>query len=455
MTHDLVIVGGGLAGLSAATRATDFGLKPLILERGSDERYPCNSRFAGGVLHLTMVDMRASPKELLDTMLAATAEKEASEFKKMFANEAARSFEWLRSKGAKFVRAIPYRTLLAMAPPRPRIPGLAWYGRGPDLTLRKLTKHVLDAGGEIRRGVRAQDLIVEDGAVVGVRARTAAGTEEFRGGAVVIADGGFQTDLDRVRKYISPAPEKLFQRGAATGAGDGIRMAEAVGAQLYGVDKFYGHLLGRECFHNDKLWPYPILDPLAAAGMVVDANGKRFMDEGLGGVYMTNMVAALPDPLSTTVVFDETIWREVGGSNANAPQTNPWFVREGGTVIEAPDLKTLAAKIGVPADALEATVKTYNEAVMAGRTSDLNPPRTASVKLKPWPIKDAPFRAIQAAAGITYTTGGIMIDVDAQVVGESGKPIPGLFAAGAATGGSEGGPRAAYTGGLSKALITG
>ena len=65
--------------------------------------------------------------------------------------------------------------------------------------------------------MRAQDLIVEDGAVVGVRGRTANGTEEFRGSAVVIADGGFQTDLDRVRKYISPAPEKLFQRGAATG----------------------------------------------------------------------------------------------------------------------------------------------------------------------------------------------------------------------------------------------
>ena len=69
---------GGLAGLSAATRAADFGLKPVILERGSEERYPCNSRFAGGVLHLTMVDMRAPPEQLLSTMLAATGELDST-----------------------------------------------------------------------------------------------------------------------------------------------------------------------------------------------------------------------------------------------------------------------------------------------------------------------------------------------------------------------------------------
>ncbi|MDD9916227.1 MAG: FAD-binding protein, partial [Rhodospirillaceae bacterium] len=243
-----------------------------------------------------------------------------------------------------------------------------------------------------------------------------------------------------------------LQRGAATGHGDGMTMAEAAGAKLVGMDRFYGHLLGRDAFEIEKLWPYPIVDPIAAHSIVVDEAGQRFLDEGMGGVYMANEVAKLDDPLTATVVFDDAVWNGLAADNRYPPCMNPVFVNAGGTVLEAPDLATLAQKAGVSADGLSATVAAYNSAIESGAAQ--TPARTVS-KFTPQPIATPPFRAIPICAGITYTMGGIAIDRDSRVQAQAGGAIPGLFAAGSASGGMEGGPTAAYLGGLTKAVITG
>jgi fumarate reductase flavoprotein subunit len=231
-------------------------------------------------------------------------------------------------------------------------------------------------------------------------------------------------------------------------------MAAALGARLYGMDRFYGHLLGREVFGNERLWPYPILDHLASAGVLVDAAGNRFCDEGTGGVYMANEAAKLDDPRGITVVFDEATWTTVGADNRFPPTPNDSFTRAGGTVHAADTLDALAEKVGLPPEALAATAEAHNAAVENESYGALVPPRTDARKTAK-PIATAPFRAVQACAGITYTMGGIEIDAHARALDRDGTPIPGLYAAGSATGGAEGGPRAGYIGGLSKAIITG
>ena len=105
-------------------------------------------------------------------------------------------------------------------------------------------------------------------------------------------------------------------------------------------------------------------------------------------------------------------------------------------------------------DGLEATVAAYNAACRSGDFAALSPARSTD-KAKPMPIAKAPFVAIPACAGITYTMGGIRIDADARVLNEAGVPIPGLYAAGSTTGGIEGGPAIGYTGGLSTAAVFG
>ncbi len=130
----------------------------------------------------------------------------------------------------------------------------------------------------------------------------------------MLADGGFQADTDLLKAHITSSPDKLKQRGAATGTGDGLAMAEAVGAALTPLTGFYGHLLCRDAMHSDKVWPYPELDGIAVSAIVVDAGGRRILDEGMGGVWLANQIAALPDPLCASIVFDSAIWDGPGRS---------------------------------------------------------------------------------------------------------------------------------------------
>lgn len=453
MSGDIVIIGGGLAGLTTANRTAELGLNPILLEQGGDPQYFCNSRFAGGILHVAFKDLTAAPEDIAAAVVAQTGDGEATENGRVMAEECGRALAWLRGEGARFIKGGSLEFMRwILAPPRPRGAGLDWKGRGPDVLLRKLTANLSERGKTVRLNARARELIVENGSVTGVVAESGGTSERIAASAVVISDGGFQANMDLMRRFVSPAPERLLQRGAATGRGDGLLMAEEVGAKLVGMDRFYGHLLGREAFEIEKLWPYPIIDPIAAHSIVVNEAGQRFLDEGMGGVYMANEVAKLGDPLSATVVFDNAVWNGLAADNRYPPCMNPVFVNAGGTVLEAGDLAGLAAQAGLSSDGLAATVAAHNAAIDESGTWS---PARSTNKYTPQPIATPPFRAIPICAGITYTMGGIGIDRDSRAQRTDGGAIPGLFAAGSASGGMEGGPAAAYLGGLTKAVITG
>ena len=341
-----------------------------------------------------------------------------------------------------------------LSPPKLAQFGLHWKGRAGDVFLRTMAERMAEHGCVLMQGTSARELVMRDGKCAGVVVERDGHRETLEAKAVILADGGFQANLDMVGRTISPAPEKVFQRNARTGRGDGIRMAEAVGAKLVDLDCFYGHVLHREVFQNDNLWPYPPIDVLAVAGVTVGADGRRFVDEGLGGIYITNAIARLPDPLSATVVFDDVIWRGPGTGWTLAP--NPKFAAAGGSLIEANDIATLAAKANFPAARLAATIAEHNAAIDNGSlAARLSPPRTSTPQVQAFPIKVPPFRAIPVCAGITYTMGGIAIDGHGRALRTDGGVIEGLFAAGGSCGGLEGGPFIGYTGGLSKAATFG
>jgi fumarate reductase flavoprotein subunit len=237
-------------------------------------------------------------------------------------------------------------------------------------------------------------------------------------------------------------------------------MAEEAGARLTDATSFYGHLLARDSLTNPGLWPYPTMDTLAGGAILIDRSGCRFIDEGLGGIAHSNAIARLDDPLAMTAIFDHAVWETTGRAELVPP--NPQLVAAGGTLISAPDVATLAQKIGVPAQALQQTIETYNKAVSADQGERLEPPRTsgrmfgesrnAGKRVSVAPVTAAPYYAVPLAVGISYTMGGIEIDAQARVIGRNGEPIPGLLAAGSCTGGVEGGPLGGYIGGYLKAV---
>jgi fumarate reductase flavoprotein subunit len=449
---EVAVIGGGIAGLVTALRLAELGVSTIVLEKSAEERYPCNTRIAGGAFHVAHRDTDDDPaviREAISNRVRGTAHPELVE---AMASDAKSSTAWLAGKGVRFMRVgnAVYRRH-TLAPPIAVTGRNYWEGRGGDVLLRTLGGEYRKAGGQFLRGTRARRLLMEDGRCVGLHAEQAGGSVQVKAASIVICDGGFHSNPDLVRKYISPAPEKIKQRNAQAGHGDGLLMAQEAGAQLVGMDRIYGHVLAQDAMHNDDLWPFPIMDFLCTGGIVVDTTGRRFTDEGRGGVAVTNAIARMQDPLSAVVIFDQPIWEGPGREYLQA--ANPLLLTYGGTMVSAPDLNGLARQLGLPSDALERTVAEYNQAIASGQAAALQPTRS-DVTHKPHPIQGSPFHAVRLAAGLTYTMGGIAINGCAQVLRENEQPIPGLYAAGCATGGLEGGEHIAYIGGLTKSTVT-
>jgi fumarate reductase flavoprotein subunit len=268
---------------------------------------------------------------------------------------------------------------------------------------------------------------------------------------VVIADGGFQNDPTLLRAHITPCPDAVLARNAGASRGDGLRMAEAAGARMSDLRGFYGHIQHREALTNSRLWPYPWLDDIVSAAVLVDGDGNRFVDEGRGGIFCANAVARLRDPRGAWVIFDETVWNTAGKARFLPP--NPHLEQAGGRITRANSVPALAQATGLPGESLRATLDHYNAAVLAGAPNTLTPPRSAGARGVA--ALAGPLLAAPVVAGVTSTMGGIAIDEWGQAMHADGEPFGGLFAVGGSSGGLEGGESVGYVGGLAKAAVTG
>ncbi len=449
---DVIVVGGGMAGSVAAVRAGELGLSACVLERGIDAHYPCNTRWSGGVLHIAYKDILSGKNQLLSAMDAASNGMTDQAQAHTIASHARRFIDWLRSHDTTFVQTDVEWQQLILEPMRNIRGGLDWKDRGPDRLLTRLSEAIARWNGQLTLGTRARSLIMEGGRCIGVRADVDGGTRTYLGRSVILADGGFQANLELLGQHVAPKPAGIKQRGAATSFGDGLAMAEAVGAKISALDKFYGHLLSRDAMINDNVWPYPEVDVLASSGILVDRCGQRFTDEGRGGIAMANEVAKSDDPLGATIIFDSAIWNGPGRS-ARIP-ANPAMTDAGGTLLAAGSIEELAKLADLPATELAECVECHNTALAAGKLKHLRPYRTSD-KHRPMPIVVPPYLAIPACAGITYTMGGVVIDSESRVLSNDNTAIKGLYAAGAVTGGLEGGHSPTYVGGLAKAGIQG
>ena len=451
---DLTVVGGGLAGLAGGLRAAELGKRVLILEQGADPRYPCNTRYSGGVFHIAYNNPHGPAHTLLEIIISATRGEVDRVIAQSIANNSARTLDWLKKNGTKFIRGPLSWQRFITAPPRPLKAGLDWPGYGPDLLVRNLTQKFKVAGGIIALGHKAIELICSNGKCKGLIARDRNGkTHAILSENVLLADGGFQNNPELLRRYITPNPELLIQRSAGTAYGDGIRMAEAAGAQLSDMRRFYGHLLSRDGLENPDLTPYPQLDQISSAAIVVDGEGSRFLNEGLGGIYIANKIARFENPTLAFTIFDRTIWNEGPGVKSIYP-ANPTVEIAGGTVFRAENITILAENIGAIPSTLKTSVENYNSIIRSGNRENSSLSKLDGTGLAT-AIETPPFMAIPIAVGITATMGGILVGANMQVRNKNGGLIPGLFGAGGTTGGLEGGGTLGYIGGLIKAATMG
>lgn len=445
--YDVVVVGGGVAGLAAAVSAAEQGARVAVLERSTEAETGGNTRYTEAFLRM------ASPESVADGFEETLVDDFMGHPDPTLTNEAALPYD---RQGPLF-RATHTISPDYVATLAEQAPGtLAWMsGHGvrfdfmPTPFLTQSTTRMAPVGGGLAivetmgkaaRGLgvdfhfetTARELISEDGRVVGVLTRTAHGPVPFRG-AVVLACGGYQGNAELMARYHGELGLtcRPVAKGGNYNKGEGLEMALALGAATAG---------NFALFHAEPVDPRSG-EPEAAIfcfpyGILVNREGRRFVDEARGTVdawyeRTTRAIQAQADGIAW-VILDQ---RGLAVPNVMAG------VRTDIAPVTGVTIADLAGALDIPTDALEATLATYNAACPPDDGYDpLRPDGLATTGVTPaksnWslPIEQGPFVAYPIMAANVFTFGGLKTTPDAEVVDRDGHPITGLYAAGELTG---------------------
>jgi tricarballylate dehydrogenase len=440
--YDLIVVGCGVAGLSAAVSAAELGLRVLALERAPFEERGGQSRYTEAYLrmkshsevsddfeiHLAENGSAAIDPDLVErsadaheTGLIRSLSLLDPNFINTFAQNAGPTVKWFESIGAKF-DFLPTQFLTKSQPRLLPIGG----GQGLiDVLFARAEK----LGVEILYETTARELVEnESGQITGLKARKVNAAPLFLKGPVVLASGGFQGNAEMMTRYIGSRSIYLrpICKGGYYNRGEGIDMALKLGAATCGdFGSYHAEPIDpRSGMSEPSIFIFPY-------GVLVNQEGQRFTDEAIGTVdaYYESITRKIH--LQT----NGSAWVILDARHQRIPNYR-LGIRSDQAPIVANTLMDLAKSIHVPVDTLISTIENYNQACSGEdwkpleldglRTKHLTPPKSN------WacPINEAPFHAYPIVSANVFTFGGLKVDENARVLHSDGYPIENLYAAG-------------------------
>lgn len=459
-SYDVIVVGAGNAAFCAALAAQEKGARVAVLERAPEAENGGNSRFTAGAIRfayrgvedLLEVMPDLSPEEIdrtdfgtytedqfFDDMFRVTRYRSDPVLCEILVRQSFETMKWLRSKGVRF-QPIYGRQAFKVDGRFKFWGGLtveAW-GGGPGLVDSE-TQIARSKGIDIRYGCRVTGLLTEKGGIRGVTVKQGNEIYEIAAKSVVVASGGFQADPQMRAQYLGPNWELAKVRGSRFNTGDGIKMAQAIGAAVYG--NWSGcHAVGWD-FNAPEFGDLDVGDGFQKHsypfGIMINADGRRFVDEGAdfrNYTYAKYGRVILEQPGNFAwQIFDSKVVHLL---------RDEYRIKQV-TTVKADTLEELVGKLeGVdPAAALE-EIRAYNAAIRKDVTFNPNVKDgrgTSGLKVDKtnWAntIEDGPFQAFQVGCGVTFTFGGLRVNERAQVLDVDLVPIEGLFAAGELVGG--------------------
>ena len=458
--YDVIVVGGGNAALCAALAAEEEGARVLVLERAPVPERGGNSAYTDGLMRVVydgVDDIKALCPDLTEAEIAQTdfgAYTESDFFddlgritqyrtdpdlSEILVTKSRETLRWMQSKGVRFLPNYGRQAF--------KIDGKFKFWGGATVAVAAGGPGLIEAlyaaaekrGVAVRCEAWVQKLIAEEGLVTGVEARIDGKMHRFDAPAVVLACGGFEANAEWRTKYLGPGWDLAKVRGTRFNTGDGLAMALCLGAMPWG--NWSGcHAVAWERnatdFGDIHLTPNFQRNSYQV-GIVVNAMGRRFIDEGAdfrNYTYAKYGQAVLAQP-------GQAAWQIFDGKVLDLLRSE--YRSRYSTKVRADTLEELAAKLeDVDGPQLLRTIHEYNAAVQTdipfnpnirdGRGAPgLAVPRTHWANRLDTP----PFEAYAVTCGVTFTFGGVRIDTSGRVLDTGSAPIPGLYAAGEMVGG--------------------
>lgn len=418
-----MVIGGGNAGLSAAITAREQGADVLQLEcapkhfRGGNSRHTRNIRLA----HETQFEpyTGAYPeKEMWDNYMKATGGSANLELAKMVVSGSATMLEWMKDHGVRFQPALAGTLHLGRTN--------AWFLGGGKAMVNALYRSAAKLGVKILYDAEVVGLDVQDGrfrsATVLMNGET---TTEIRAKAVVVAAGGFQSNIAWLREAWGPPADNFLIRGTPYDTGTLLRILLDHGAIPIG-DPTQAHMVPIDA--RSPKFDGGIVTRLdcVTLGIVVNKSGERFYDEGedfwpMRYAIWGRLIAQQEDQIAYVFIDSKTI-------NRFMPSVFP--------AIQGDSVAEVAAQFDLPPEKVESVVSEYNQAVQPGsfdhtilddcRTSGLTPPKTH------WALRidEPPFYGYPLRPGLTFTYYGLKTDKKAKIYMQDEQPAENIFATG-------------------------
>jgi tricarballylate dehydrogenase len=457
---DVLVVGAGNAAMCAALSARETGASVIVLEAAPEEDAGGNTAYTAGNIRvafnglddilslvpdlseeeIAITDFGTyTEEEFFDDMGRVTEYRTDPDMCELLVTQSLATLQWMREKGVRFMPIYGKQAY--------KIEGrfvfwgglvVAAWGGGPGL-VEALHKTAAKEGIEILYETRATALIHDDSGVKGVRVQHKGNSYDIISKSVVLACGGFESNAEMRTRYLGPGWDLAKVRGTRFNTGAGIRIAMDIGARSFG--NWSGcHAVGWDANapefgdlavgDNFQKHSYPW-------GLMINAEGKRFVDEGADFRNYTyakygRVILEQPNQFAWQV-FDAKI----------IPMLRDEYRIRQVTKVRADTLEDLAGKLeGVDAEAFLREIEQYNAAVRTDvpfnpNVKDGRRTEGLEVNKSNWAntLDEPPFEAYQTTCGITFTFGGLRVNNDAQVLDTYEQPIGGLYAAGELVGG--------------------
>jgi len=421
-SFDVLVIGGGNAGLSAAIMAAEAGRSVCILEgaprfyRGGNSRHTRNLR----AMHdapTSVLSESYEEEEYFQDLLRVTKGKTTEPLARLAIRESQNSVSWLEARGVRFQKALSGTLHLGRTN--------AFFLGGGRALVNALYRHAEALGVEVHYEAQVTAVQLEEGFCRGVTASLGGRTCAFTGRSVVFAAGGFQANIEWLKESWGAAADNFLIRGTPYNTGTVLKQLLGQGVAQVGdpqqchavaIDGRAPKYDGGICTRVDCV----------SLGIVVNGDAERFYDEGEDFwpkryAIWGRLVAAQPDQVGHVIIDQKAI-------GLFMPPVFP--------AVKAGSIAELATKIGLDPQVLGRTVADYNAAVRDGtfdhtelddcRTEGLSPPKTHWARRLDTP----PFYAYTLKPGITFTYLGVEIDRHARVLMADGQPSANMFAAG-------------------------